>query len=370
MKIMKIMIAIFFIFFIVSCKNNEKNNTKTTEVKSKNKKPKVIRFVKTKKIEPKIIIKYKIFNSVITPQRDLFLVSQSNGVITKLSFDIGSSVKKNQLLAIIDTSLKKIDLDLKKVMKEEAEHQLKYLKSLMEKDRILIKKNIVNQETFDASKNRVINAGFIFKKARLAYDLAKISYDKSFIYAPFDGIITSRIKQKGDVVTINTPIGRLIDNNNLQAVIGVIWEDLSLIKEYSQNKVIKIISPDNKNCNAEIKGISESTDSITQLYPIKLIIKNCNILNNTQIKVKIPLKEYKNAFEIKRSILELKEKKYYIFLLENNKAINKEVKLLDDNEENMIVKIEGSDNKELNIITDGHIGLKNNEKVKIAGNDD
>jgi RND family efflux transporter MFP subunit len=278
--------------------------------------------VKIKKITPHDIIKIKSFNSILTPQKDILLISQSSGLITHLNFDLGAKVKKGQLLAVIDVSLKKIDLELKEVMKNEAEHQLKYLKNLFEKDKILFRKNIINKDTFNASKNKVILAGFSFKKAKLAYNLAKTSYEKSFIYAPFDGVIVSRNKQKGDIATIGTVLGRIIDDKHLEAIIGVTWEDLSLIQLH-RNKKIRIISPDKTKCNADIIGISQNIDPTTKLYPVKLAVNNCNLINNTQVKVKIPLKEYKNAIELERDILELKDENYDLKI--ENKKLNKKI---------------------------------------------
>lgn len=361
----KILIILLSTLLISSCVNKDKSSSSKKHNKNKNI---PIKIVKIKKINPHNIIKIKSFNSILKPKKDIFLVAQSTGIITTLSFDIGTTVKKGQLLAVIDTSFKKIDLDLKKIMKEEAQHQLKYLKSLLEKDEILLKKNIINQETFDASKNRVILAEFAFKKASLAYKLAKNTYDKSFIYAPFDGVITARNKQKGDIATIGTPMGRIIDNKNLEAIIGVTWEDLLVIKSFNKDNKIEVISPNNTKCEASIIGISESTDPITKLYPIKLAINNCNLINETQVKIKIPLKEYKNALEVKRDILKLENDNYYLFLLENNKAIKTKVKPLNDNNNGkMIISIK-SNKKEYKIIKDGHIGLKNNQSVKVMGN--
>ena len=365
----KILIILLSTLLILSCVNKDKSSSYSSKKGKHNKNKNIpIKIIKIKTIVPHNIIKIKSYNSILKPQKDIFLVAQSSGIITTLSFDMGTTVKKGQLLAVIDTSLKKIDLDLKKVIKEEAQHQLKYVKSLLEKDKILLKKNIINQETFDASKNRVILAGFAFKKASIAYNIAKNNYDKSFVYAPFDGIITTRNKQKGDIVTIGTPIGRIIDNKNFEAIIGVTWEDLLVIKSYNKNNKIEVISPDKTKCDASIIGISESTEPITKLYPIKLTISNCDLINETQVKIKIPLKEYKNAFEIKRDILKLEDNNYYLFLLENNKAIKTKVKLLNDNNNgNMIISIK-SNKKEYKIIKDGHIGLKNNQTVKIMEN--
>lgn len=328
------------------------------------------RKVKIKKVAFKKVIKIKNFNSVLNPKRDIFLTSQSSGLITKLNVDMGNEVKKGNLIAIIDISLKKIDLEMSKVVKEEAQAQLKYVKDLFEKDKILIKNKIINQEAFEASKNKVLNVSFAYKKASLSYDLAKLSYDRSFIYAPFSGVIVSRLKQKGDIATVGMPLVRLVDNENLESTIGVTWEDLNQIKLYSINKEIKIVSPDNKICNANIVGVSDSLDAITNLYPIKLNLNKCDFINGTSVKVSIPIKEYDDSLELKREFLDL-DGDYYLFIYENNKAVKRKVEVLDDNDDEMIIRLEHKDNeKEINIITEGHLGLLDNESVSVVGDNE
>jgi len=335
------------------------------------KKKKILKRVEVKTKNFITVVKYKDYNAILQAQKSILLNSQSSGIITKLDFDMGKKVKKGELLAVIDTRIKKLDLDLKKVIKEETETNIKYLESLLKKDKVLLDKNILRKEIYEASENRLINARFAAKKAEIAYKLSKINYNNSFIYAPFSGLIVNRLKQKGDIISMGAPIAKLIDNNNLEVVIGVTWEDLMKIKKYSLDKVVELKSSDKLSCTGRISGISELLDDITRLYPLKVLLKECPIINGTQVKVSIPISEYENSFEIKRDILSYEDNNYFLFTLNNNKAVKVQVQVLDDNRDKMIVKVltnkEDKNSKKLKIISSGYIRLINNEKVLVVG---
>jgi len=369
-----IIIILSIIFLVISCNkkgsdkhSNKKKSKMSKHFKGKKKKTKIQKQVRVDKVKLSKIIKYKNFNTILQPKKDVFVNTQSSGIITKLNFDMGKQVKKGELLAVIDTRLKKIDLDLKKVLKEEAAVQLKYQESLLKKDEILLNKKILTKEAYELSKNRFTMAKFVLDKSKLSYNLARIMYNNSFVYAPFDGLIVSRLKQKGDIASIGMPLGRIIDNKNLETIIGVTWEDLNHIKSYSKDKKIIVVAPDNKACKSFISGVSENLDDITKLYPIKLSLENCSFVNGTQVKIDVPIKEYENTVEVKRDILNLEDNKYYLFILKDNKAIKTKVDLIDDNRDKMIIRIPNIKNEEISIITDGHIGLIDKEKVIIAG---
>jgi len=369
------LIVLIFLSSHFSCQNSKSkknsNKSKHSMMKGKKKIKKITKRVEVELREFSTIVKYKDYNAILQPQKNIFINSQSNGIITKLDFDMGKKVKKGELLAVIDTRIKKLDLDLKKVIKEETETNIKYLESLLKKDKVLLDKNILRKEVYEASENRLINARFAAKKAEIAYKLSKINYNNSFIYAPFSGLIVNRLKQKGDIISMGAPIAKLIDNNNLEVVIGVTWEDLMKIKKYSLDKVVELKSSDKLSCTGRVSGISELLDDITRLYPLKVLLKECPIINGTQVKVSIPISEYENSFEIKRDILSYEDNNYFLFTLNNNKAVKVQVQVLDDNRDKMIVKVltnkEDKNSKKLKIISSGYIGLINNEEVLVVG---
>jgi len=112
----------------------------------------------------------------------------SSGIIDSINVEIGSIVKKAEQLA----SLKNSDI---KAMLEVHKTTLKFAKK--DFDRQVQIKNLIDEAKFDSFANSYENA-----KAQVAYQ--KTLLDKTYLKAPFDGVIISKDVEVGDVVTPQT----------------------------------------------------------------------------------------------------------------------------------------------------------------------
>lgn len=126
---------------------------------------------------------YATFN--VEPLRDAKLAFISSGIVEKVNVDIGSYVKKGEVLA----KLKNDDI---KAMLDIATTTLKY--ATKDYKRQLKIKNLIDEAKFDAVSSRYENA-----KNQLAYQ--KALYDKTFLRAPFDGVIYAKEIEKGDAIS-------------------------------------------------------------------------------------------------------------------------------------------------------------------------
>jgi RND family efflux transporter MFP subunit len=136
------------------------------------------------------------------------IYSRTNGYLKKWYFDIGARVKKGQLLAVVETP--EVDQQL-----EQARANLLTAKANLElaaitKDRYqgLLKTHAVAQQDVDNAvgtynANKAIVAA---DQASVDQYTALVSFEK--IYSPFDGVITAR----------NTDIGDLINSGSTSSV--------------------------------------------------------------------------------------------------------------------------------------------------------
>lgn len=132
------------------------------------------------------------------------IYSRTNGYLKKWYFDIGAHVKQGQLLAVIETP--EVDQQL-----QQARSNLLTAKANLELAAItktryqgLLKSNAVSQQDVDNAVGTYNANNAIVEADQAAVDqfAALVSFEK--IYAPFDGVITAR----------NTDIGDLIDSGS------------------------------------------------------------------------------------------------------------------------------------------------------------
>jgi RND family efflux transporter MFP subunit len=161
------------------------------------------------------------------------IYARTNGYLKKWYFDIGAHVKQGQLLAVIETP--EVDQQL-----EQARSNLMTAKANLDLAAItksryegLLKTNAVSQQDVDNAVGTYNANKAIVQADQAAVDqyTALVSFEK--IYAPFDGVITAR----------NTDIGDLINsgsNSNIKTDLfhiaqpGTLRVYVNVPEEYSQ----------------------------------------------------------------------------------------------------------------------------------------
>jgi RND family efflux transporter MFP subunit len=157
------------------------------------------------------------------------IYSRTNGYLRKWYFDIGAHVQKGQLLAVIETP--EVDQQLQQARSNLNTAQANLDLASITKTRYqgLLKAHAVSQQDVDNAVGTYNANKAIVDADQAAVDeySALVSFEK--IYAPFDGVITAR----------NTDIGDLINsgsNSNLKTDLFHIAQPgvLRVYEEYSQ----------------------------------------------------------------------------------------------------------------------------------------
>jgi RND family efflux transporter MFP subunit len=128
------------------------------------------------------------------------IYSRTNGYLKKWYFDIGAHVKQGQLLAVIETP--EVDQQLQQARSNLMTAQANLELAAITKDRYqgLLKSNAVSQQDADNAvgaynaNKAIVEAD----KAAVEQYSALVSFEK--IYAPFDGVITARNTDIGDLI--------------------------------------------------------------------------------------------------------------------------------------------------------------------------
>src|ERR1700736_1783244 len=126
--------------------------------------------------------------------------SRTNGYLKKWYFDIGAHVKKGQLLAVIETP--EVDQQLQQARSNLSTAQANLELATITKTRYqgLLKKHAVSQQDSDNAVGTYNANKAIVQADQAAVDqyAALVSFEK--VYAPFDGVITARNTDIGDLI--------------------------------------------------------------------------------------------------------------------------------------------------------------------------
>jgi RND family efflux transporter MFP subunit len=133
--------------------------------------------------------------------------SRTNGYLKKWYFDIGAHVKKGQLLAVIETP--EVDQQLQQARSNLSTAEANLELATITKNRYqgLLKTHAVAQQDADNAVGTYNANKAIVQADQAAVDqyAALVSFEK--VYAPFDGVITARNTDIGDLINSGSSTG-------------------------------------------------------------------------------------------------------------------------------------------------------------------
>lgn len=155
----------------------------------------------------------------IEPEVSAALSARITGAIESVRFDTGDMAEKNDLIAVIDDRQLQEELSGLQAELEGAQAELNDRNQRHERRKNLYSKGHIDEEDLDASKSALVSARSKVDRLLSQIRAAKISLLYTRIRAPFDGVITERMKDPGDLVTPGQAICRIEDQEKGYKVI-------------------------------------------------------------------------------------------------------------------------------------------------------
>jgi RND family efflux transporter MFP subunit len=161
------------------------------------------------------------------------IFSRTNGYLKAWYFDIGAHVTKGQLMAEVETPELDQQLQQSRSNLATAEANLKLAEITRNRYQELLKSNAVSQQDVDNAVG-TFNANQAIVEANRA-NVKQLESLQSFekIYAPFDGVVTARNTDVGDLINSGSVVGAKTDLFHI-AQPGVLRVYVNVPEEYSR----------------------------------------------------------------------------------------------------------------------------------------
>jgi membrane fusion protein (multidrug efflux system) len=195
----------------------------------------------------------------IEPNQGVTLTTESNGVIDKIEFDSGDTVKAGQKLILLDTEVENANLNSSKARLPAAEAKYKRYKGLF-------KKGSVSKESYDTAEAEYFSLKSDIKSLEAAIDRREIS-------APFDGVVGIRNVFLGQYLQPGDDIVRLEDTSVMRLRFTVSQTDISRIY-IDQEVSIKVDSYPEDTFIGSISAIEPAVDNQSGLVQVQADIPN------------------------------------------------------------------------------------------------
>jgi len=148
----------------------------------------------------------KRFLGTITPKISANIAARITGHLTEVKVREGRHVNKGELLATLDNRLQQDRVNELAASLAAAKTEYATREAIYQRDRSLFSASAISRERLDLSHSARDSARARVTVLRQSLHTAKTNLAYTFLYAPFSGVITERLKDPGDLAVPGLPI--------------------------------------------------------------------------------------------------------------------------------------------------------------------
>ena len=351
----KYILVFLLIFLFTACKKEAKEE--------------MIRAVKIQEINSMQDENFNVeFPAQISPSQKTVLAFKYAGKIKSINFESGDFVKKGQVIAVIDDTDYKVNLDAFSKKYEAAKAVAQNAEQQFARAETLYKGDALAKKDYDNALMQRNVAISTFKEASAGLQNARNTLNDTKIVAPYDGYIDKKVVDVGTVVPEGGPVVSFISDEITDISVNASVRDIEYIKN-AENIVFKDSGSD-KIYGLKIKSIAQNPDSINLTYPVVFtfseLSENDKFLSGQTGTVTIAVKN-KGKEEILVPINAFFEDKgSNVYLFKDGKAVKTPIELGELRETDKISVVKGLKTGD-KVIVAGVSKLADGDKVKLLG---
>lgn len=287
----------------------------------------------------------------VAPIQQAAIFSRVSGNLERVLVDIGDRVRRNQLLAVIDSTELRQQAQQAEAMFFNAQVKHQRMKNLLEQD-------LVAKEDVDDTEAAM-------KVASASYEAARTRLNYARITAPFAGYITKRMLDAGAMVTTgNATLFMLMDIDSVKVVVNVLEKDTPRLTKVKQALVAVDAYPD-KQYGGRVTRNSEALDLATRTLAVEVAVPNRDHVLKPGMfaKVTLIIDERAEALTLPTQAILKDDRGSYVFAVENNAA--KRIAIDIGAEQNARTEITSGIAGNEDIITTGQQFVKDGGQISI-----
>jgi len=246
----------------------------------------------------------------VETDKDIIINAEMGGLITSINVKEGQKVSKGTVIATVDAAVLASNL-------VELQTQLDYAEYMLKKQEELNKKGVGSEFDLETAKSQV-NA------LKTKMKSLNTQQGKASIRAPFTGVIDRVFAKRGQMAGPQSPIVRLVNNDNVDIVASISEKHLSKIKVGTP---IRVSFPNYGDTVIElsVSNVGNYIEPTNRTFRVMAkVTKNSLLLPNMLAEVHITDMKVENGTVIKSaSVLKDQNNKDFIYVVTKDKKIKK-----------------------------------------------
>ena len=272
-----------------------------------------------------------VVNSVgrLAPNHEVVLSSQVSGIVQAYRVDTGDAVTANKMVVALDPTDYKLALSEARANLLSVKARYAAAKNSFLRAGELLPEKVITTEAYEKIEAEYKATQAAVSQAEAAVDINQRRLDKTVIKAPFDGLVTSRLVEKGQNINVGDPVMAIADMQSMRVKIHVNEQDYVYLDKDDTVTVLVEAYPD-ASFSGKVDRIGVKADPNTNTFEVEILVANPNLVFKAGLTatVNITIDEIEDAIMIPQSCILFRKNRQEVFLVKDgNRVVVREVKL-------------------------------------------
>ena len=279
------------------------------------------------------------------------VVSKTSGIVLDILTEEGRRVQKGQVLARIDNEHQRLQV-------AQAEAAVRKLEANYERSQKMVAAKLVSTEANDQIR-------FDLESARAALNIAQLELSYTTITAPISGVVAQRMVKQGNLIQLNAPLFRIVDDSRLEAVLNVPERELATMRS-GLAVTLGVDAVAGKQFTGTIDRISPVVDATSGTFRVVCAFAGEGGLKPGMFgRIGVVYDKRTDALTIPRVALLEDEGEPAVYAVRDGKAVRVSLKLgYVDGE---MAEIRGGLKEGDSVVTAGKVAIRDGAKVQVIG---
>lgn len=281
------------------------------------------------------------------------VVAKTSGVMVQLLAEEGQVVRKGQVLA-------RLDGDRVRLEAERSAATVNKLENNYRRSQKLRQEKLVSADSDEQIR-------YELEAARASLALARLELSYTNIVAPISGVVAQRMVKPGNLISLNSPVFRIVDNSHLEAVLNVPEREMAVLKPGMPLRMVVDAIP-GKVFEGKVDRVSPVVDSGTGTFRVVCAFAGNETLRPGMFgRIEVIFDQRQNILTIPRVALLDDEGETAVYVVRGNKAARVPVKLGYTTGEfaEILSGVKDGDR----VITAGKVAVRDGTEVQVLGAD-
>lgn len=336
--------------------------------------------VEVQSAEAKTLVETAIFSGKVLSDHEVSVIPKMPGKVSAIAVKVGDKVQAGQVLFSMDTSDLQSSIDSATIGVRSAEinyqmtkDNVDTAKENLERQKALYEAGAISKVQLEGTESQVASAEKSLELVEIQVEQAKNGLAQAqkaiadmTVTAPVSGTISALNVVQGQMASQAMAAVTITQLNSLYVSLSVPENIVNTLK-VGQEATVIINSAGEKEIKGTLTSLAPAAHVQTSLYPVKVTIDNPEnrVKPGMFAKVEIPIQTKENVLAINSEAVVLKNGQYVVFVVEEERAVAKEVVSgLDTGAEVEI--LEGLQAGE-QVIVKGQTLVEHGIKVKVVG---